>query len=91
MQETWVRFLGWEDALEKGMATHSQYSCLENTMDRAAWRVTVLGVTRVRHDLATKPPPPPAWCPAEGWAIQFAGQATEGSLYIYKPPRVAAH
>ena len=23
MQETWVRFLGWEDALEKEMATHS--------------------------------------------------------------------
>ena len=21
--ETWVRFLGWEDPLEKGMATHS--------------------------------------------------------------------
>ena len=23
MRETWVRFLGWEDPLEKGMATHS--------------------------------------------------------------------
>ena len=23
VQETWVRFLGWEDPLEKGMATHS--------------------------------------------------------------------
>ena len=23
MQETWVRFLGWEDPLEKGKATHS--------------------------------------------------------------------
>ena len=23
MQETWVRFLGWEDPLEKGQATHS--------------------------------------------------------------------
>ena len=23
MQETWVRSPGWEDALEKGMATHS--------------------------------------------------------------------
>ena len=22
MQETWVRFLGWEEPLEKGMATH---------------------------------------------------------------------
>ena len=23
MQETWVPFLGWEDTLEEGMATHS--------------------------------------------------------------------
>ena len=23
MQETWVRFLGWEDPLEEEMATHS--------------------------------------------------------------------
>ena len=23
-QETWVRFLGWEDPLEKEMATHSR-------------------------------------------------------------------
>ena len=29
--------LGWEDLLEKGMATHSsQNSCLENFMDRGA-------------------------------------------------------
>ena len=27
-----------------------QYSCLENPMDRGAWRATVRGVTRVRHD-----------------------------------------
>ena len=35
-----------------------QYSYLENPMDRGAWRATVHGVTRVRHDLVTKPPPP---------------------------------
>ena len=23
VQDTWVQFLGWEDPLEKGMATHS--------------------------------------------------------------------
>ena len=34
-----------------------QYSCLENPMDRGAWRATVHGFIRVRHDLATKPPP----------------------------------
>ena len=35
-----------------------QNSCLENPMDRGAWCATVHGVTRVRHDLVTKPPPP---------------------------------
>ena len=35
-----------------------QYSCLGNPMDRGAWCATVHGVTRVRHDLVTKPPPP---------------------------------
>ena len=33
MRETWVRSLGWEDPLEKGTATHSQYSGLENSME----------------------------------------------------------
>ena len=33
-----------------------QDSCLENPMDRGAWRATVHGVARVGHDLATKPP-----------------------------------
>ena len=36
-----------------------QYSCLENSMDRGAWRATVHGVARVGHNLVTKPPPPP--------------------------------
>jgi len=43
MQETWVWSLGWEDPLEKEMAN---YSCLENSMDRGAWRATVHGVTK---------------------------------------------
>ena len=30
MQETWVQFLGWEDPLEKEMATHSS---------TLAWRI----------------------------------------------------
>ena len=34
-----------------------QYSCLGNHMDREAYWSTVHGVTRVRHNLATKPPP----------------------------------
>ena len=29
-----------------------QYSCLENSMDRGAWRATVYGVTRSRAQLS---------------------------------------
>ena len=36
--------VGWEDCLEKEMATLLQYSCLGNPMDRGAWRATVHGV-----------------------------------------------
>ena len=43
MREAWVRSLGWEDTLEREMAT--QYSCLENPMDGGAWWATVYGVT----------------------------------------------
>ena len=40
-----------------------QYSCLENSMDRAAWWAIVLGISRVGYDLATQPPPsPPSVC-----------------------------
>ena len=38
MQETWVQSLGWEDPLEKGMATHSSILAWENPMDRGAWQ-----------------------------------------------------
>ena len=46
MQETWVQSLGWEDPLEKQMATHSSYSCLENSMDGGAWWAAVHGITK---------------------------------------------
>ena len=50
MWETWVRALGWEDPLGKGMATHSRI---------LAWRIPgtgetgglqSMGLQRVRHD-----------------------------------------
>ena len=40
MWETQVQFQGRENPLEKGMATRSN-SCLENSMEREAWRVIV--------------------------------------------------
>ena len=51
-QETRVRSLGWEDPLEKGMATHSQSSCLENPMDRGDLLATAHGVTKSRTQLS---------------------------------------
>ena len=53
VQETQVPSLGWEDPLEKVMATHSNI---------LAWKIPreeeYGGITRVRHNLASKPPPP---------------------------------
>ena len=52
MQETRVKSLGWEDPLEKAMATPLQYSCLENPMDGEAWWTTVHGVVKSRTRLS---------------------------------------
>ena len=38
MQKIWVRFLGWEDPLEKEMATHSSILAWRIPMDRGAWQ-----------------------------------------------------
>ena len=40
MWVTWVQSLDWEDPLEKGMATHSSISGLENSMDCIVHGVT---------------------------------------------------
>ena len=46
VQETWVQSLGWEDPLEKGMATHSSILAWRIPVDRGAWRTVVHGVTK---------------------------------------------
>ena len=56
MQEAWVRFLRWDGRSPgEGNGNPLQYSCLENPMNRGAWRVH--GAASVRQDLVTKPPP----------------------------------
>ena len=50
MWETWVQPLGWEDPLEKGVATHS--SILENSMDKGAWEATDHGVAKSQTRLS---------------------------------------
>ena len=37
MQEMQVQSLGWEDPLEKEMATHSSFLVLANPMGRGTW------------------------------------------------------
>ena len=44
-QETWLPSLGWEDALEEGMATHSSILTWRIFMDRGAWWAIVYGIT----------------------------------------------
>ena len=44
MQKTMVQFLGRQDALEKGQATHSSILAWRIHMDRGAWQATVHGV-----------------------------------------------
>ena len=46
MQETWAPSLGWEDPLEKEMATHSSILAWRIPMDRGAWRATVHRVAK---------------------------------------------
>ena len=38
MWETWVQSLGWEDPLEKGIATPSSILAWRIPMDRGAWQ-----------------------------------------------------
>ena len=46
MRETRIRSLGRGDPPGEGNDTLLQYSCLENSTDRGAWRTTVYGITK---------------------------------------------
>ena len=46
MKETRVQFLGQEDPLEDGMATHPSILAWGTPMDRGAWSATVHGVPK---------------------------------------------
>ena len=47
MWEIWVQFLGWEDPLEKEMATHSSILAWEIPCTEEPGRLTVRGVVKV--------------------------------------------
>ena len=50
MQETWVRSLGHEDPLEKGMAAHSSILSWRIPWTEEPGRLQSLGWQRVGHD-----------------------------------------
>ena len=52
MWETWVLFVGWEDPLEEGMATHSSILAWRIPMDRGGWCAIVHGVTQSQTRLS---------------------------------------
>ena len=50
MQETWVRSLGWEDPLEKEMATHSSILAWRIPWTEEPGGLQSMGLQRVGHD-----------------------------------------
>ena len=50
MRETWVRSLGWEDALEKEVATHSSILAWKIPWTEEPGRLPSMGSQRVGHD-----------------------------------------
>ena len=50
MWETQVQSLGWEDLLEKEMATHSSILAWKNPWTEESERLQSMGLQRVRHD-----------------------------------------
>ena len=57
MQETQVHSLGWKDTLEKEMATYSNIVAWKIPWTEEPGGLQFMGVTRVGHELAIKPPP----------------------------------
>ena len=54
MRETQVRSLGWEDPLEKEMATQSSILAWRIPWTKEPGRLQSMGLQRIRHDLLTK-------------------------------------
>ena len=50
MRETWVRSQDWEDALEKGMASHSSILAWRIPWTEEPDRLQSMGLQRVGHD-----------------------------------------
>ena len=53
MQESWVPSLGWDDHLEKEMATHSSIPAWSIPQTEEAGGLQSMELQRVRHDWGT--------------------------------------
>ena len=53
VQETWIQYLGWDDPLEKEIATHSSILALKIPWTEEPGRLLFIGLQRVGHDWAT--------------------------------------
>ena len=73
----------------EGHGNPLQCACLENPMERGAWRATVHGVARVRHDLAARPPQERIlhWVMRVGWLIWL--DEGQGQAWL-KPSEVSS-
>ena len=58
MQETWVQSLGWEDPLEKEMATHSRILAWKIPWTEEPGGLQSMGSQRIGQDLVAKQQPP---------------------------------
>ena len=50
MLETWIRSLGWENPLKKGVATHSSILAWEIPWTEEPEQAAVHGIAKVRHN-----------------------------------------
>ena len=50
VQETWIQYLGWDDPLEKEIATHSSILALKIPWTEEPGRLLFIGLQRVGHD-----------------------------------------
>ena len=72
MQETLVQSLGWEDPLEKEMATHSSILAWKILWMEEPSRLQSMGLQRVGHDWVTSL-----------WALNYCLKYSESALKIF--------
>ena len=80
MRETWVRSLGWEDLLEKGMGTHFSILTWRIPMDRGVWEATIHSVPKSRTWLKQLSMHAGTW---EGRLIFWGYANTEKMVFIF--------